>query len=212
MDHTGTSTREPFASIEVSRTQSIKGIQVPSDVGFRQIVVTGPPCSGKSTLVGKLGGWPEEGYIDLAAAKWWQSRIFTFRPREVHFGFPFIGFEESHAVFDREWLQSPADIDFSRIQLPPGKRGFFSIDWRNRYAYDFQLLPARRIYAICQERSKRGTHPIDAELTLDRAQKALSIYQQLALFFHNSGMLVYFRNRFDGAPRMIVPDVPAQSS
>ena len=116
------SPRELFSSAEVPDTQSIKGVLVPGSVSFRQIIVTGPPCSGKSTLVQKLGGWPEEAYIDLTLKKWWQNRIFTFRPREIHFGFPFEGFTESHAVFDKEWLDSPTPLDFSRIRLPPKKR------------------------------------------------------------------------------------------
>ena len=145
------STCRKFSLIDVADTRLIKGVLVPSAVSFRQLVVTGPPCSGKSVLVRKLGGWPGEGYVDLAVKKWWQSHIFTFRPREVHFGFPFLGFQESHAVFDQEWLESPADVDFSRVQLPPKKRGIFSADWRNRYAFDFQLPPAEKIFFLSKE-------------------------------------------------------------
>jgi len=202
------STQKLFSSIEVAETQSIKDVLVPTTVAFRQIVVTGPPCSGKSKLVEKLGGWPEEGYIDLAINKWWQNRIFTFRPREIHFGFPCAGFKDSHAVFDREWLQSPTEVEFTRVQLPPGKRGFFSVDWRNRYAFDFQLLPAEQIFNILQDRRIRDTHHIDAELTLDRVQRGVDAYVELAKFFHENGILVYFRDRFDGRPRSIVTSAP----
>ncbi|MFC1681242.1 serine/threonine protein phosphatase [Pseudomonadota bacterium] len=194
-------TQELFESAEVTNTREVKGVLVPDYVGFRQIVVTGPPCSGKSTLVENLGGWPEEAYIDLALNKWWQSTAFTFRPREIHFGFPFFGFDVSHSVFDREWLQAPADIDFSRVLLPPGKRGIFSIDWRNRYAFDFQLIPAEQIFASCQKRKQRGSHHMDAELTMEVVQRAVRVYKSLALYFHENGMLVYFRDRYEGNPR-----------
>ena len=202
-----TSRHCPFATAEVADLQRIREVAVPVTVKFRQIIVTGPPCSGKSTLVKRLGGWPEEGYLDLAQARWWTSRILTFRPREVHFGIPFENFADSHAVFDPEWVSRPSPIDFSRIRLPPPKRGRLSIDWRARYTFDFQLPPPGRIYAISRERMRTGTPPIDTSLTLELVQRQVSAYAELAGFFHRNGMLVWVRDRFDGPPlRIVVPD------
>ena len=76
-------TQNLFGSAEIPHTRLVKDVPVPDYVGFRQIVVTGPPCSGKSTLVEKLGGWPEEAYIDLAMNRWWQNSAFTFRPWDI---------------------------------------------------------------------------------------------------------------------------------
>ena len=194
----------------VEELQKFRDIAVPADVRFRQIIVTGPPASGKSTLVTKMGGWPEEGYLDLAE-QWWRQRLLTFRPREVHFGFPVIGWKYSLAVFDPEWLEGPVDIDEIRIRIPPPKRGLFSIDWRSRYVFDFQLPPPEQVFTICQARARTGTHPRDRNLTREHVVSQHDAYARLALFFQRHGLRVYVRESFQGEPRLII-DAEAKST
>ena len=152
-------------TVEVQALTSIKGINFAQDVRFRQLIITGPPGSGKSTLVKKLGGWPEEGYLDLAQKHWWRSPVLNLRPREVHCGLPFCGDSNSHAVFDREWIDHPSDLVLERIEIPPRKKYIWSADWRRKYVFDFQLLPPALIYSVRQQRCERrhsscrqGTH------------------------------------------------------
>ena len=196
----------PFPVAEIRDLQVIRDVRFPAGVKFRQIIVTGPPCSGKSTLVRRLGGWPEEGALDLAEKSWWKSRILTFRPREVHFLFPFTGLRESYAVFDREWTERPAEIDFDRIRVPPPRRGLFGTDWRNRYAFDFQLPDPERLFGVLEKRRRAGTHRVDASVTLELVQRQVRVYAELARFFHRSGMLAWVRVRFDGPPLRIGDD------
>lgn len=67
-------------SVAVEDVVWIKDIPYPRGVQFRQLIITGPPSSGKTTLIQKLQGWPEEGYVDLAQNDWWRSPVLTLRP------------------------------------------------------------------------------------------------------------------------------------
>lgn len=195
---------EDMQSVEIENLINFKGVLFPLGEHFRQVIVTGPPGSGKTTLVAKLGGWSEEGYLDLAQRNWWRSRILTFRPREIHFGFPFHGYRESLAVFDPKWLESPSCIDFERVKIPPGEEGILQGNWRGKYAFDFQLISPERIYAIRRDRSKKGTHPVDLDLSLEQVQRQVTVYADLALYFHRQGLKVYVRDSFQGTPQRVV--------
>ena len=190
-------------SVEVEDVITIKGLSFPAGVRFRQIIITGPPCSGKSTLVAKLGGWPQEGFLDLTG-KWWHSQTLAFRPREVHLGLPFVDHAESRAVFDKEWLLDPSPLDPSQIQVPPEKRWFWSTDWRHKLVFDFQLLPAEHIYEVRQNRAERGSHPIDVDLTWERVQRQVTVHEEVALHLHRCGLRVFFRDSFEGPPRRFI--------
>ena len=194
----------PLRSAEIENVDWIKGVAVPHGVRFRQILVTGPPGSGKSSLIEKLGGWPEEGCIDLAMEHWWRNRILAFRPREVHFSIPFKGYRESRTVFDREWLAAPAPVDTGQIKIPPGRIWFFQTNWRNRFVFDFQLPAPGRIYTIRKARASLQSHPVDKLFTREEVERQCEVYETLARHFHGSGLRVYVRNDFDGAPRSIV--------
>ncbi len=191
-------------TVKVEKLVTIKGIAFPDGDRFRQFIITGPPCSGKTTLVNKLGGWSEEGYLDLAQKNWWRNQLLTFRPREIHFGFPFKGHQESLAVFEQEWLESPAGIDFDRVQIPPKRKGFFLGDWQEKYVFDFQLPSPESIFAVRKERSRRGTHVVDRGISLEQVQRQVAIYQDLAVYFHQQGLRVIVRDDFQSVPRRII--------
>jgi energy-coupling factor transporter ATP-binding protein EcfA2 len=186
----------------------MKGLSFPADVKFRHVLVTGPPGAGKSTLIRKLGGWSEEGYLDLTRPRWWTDQALTFRPREIHLGFPFVGFDEALAVFDPEWLEADPhpDLDFPRFVLPPVKcrRNFLSVDWRKRYVFEFLLPPAEELFSQRSRRAKHGTHPVDGNISFELVSAQLEVFRQCAVYLSQNGLRVYIREGTERNPTCIV--------
>lgn len=200
------STQPTLELVPIEELQIIKGVPFPAGMKFRQLLVTGPPGCGKTRLINKVGGWPEEGYIDLTLKYWWRAQSLTFRPREVHLGFPFIGYNQPLTVFDKEWLEAspPPRIDLPRILLPPAKAHFLAVKWRLRFIFEFLIPPAEAILEWRLERSRREAHPVDQGVTLEQVEKQAAVYREAALYFHRSGMLTYVRDEYDGIPKNIV--------
>ncbi|EXJ15963.1 putative GAF sensor protein [Imhoffiella purpurea] len=182
-----------------------RGVALAREEHFGQILVTGPPGSGKSTLIRHLGGWPEEGYIDISLNGWWRAKSLAFRPREIHLGLPFEGHREALSLFDEAWLRDwrRLRLDRTRILLPPRKRRFYSADWRHRFVFEFLLPPPPAIVADRTERARLGTHPIDRRIDAGQIAAQVRLYAQVALHFHRQGMIVHLRERAEDPPQRI---------
>ncbi|MBF0400279.1 MAG: ATP-binding protein [Magnetococcales bacterium] len=187
-----------------------KGLLFPPDLHLHRLLVVAPPGTGKTTLIRRLGGWVEEGCVNLANNRWWQDRSLAFRPRELHLLLPFVGLSEACSVYDPLWLHNPTPLDFRRIHVPPPKNHLLAPDWRVKLVLEFLLPPPEQVFARRQDRVKQGTHPLDLGVTLEDVTKQLLVYWNTAKHLHRCGLDVYIRKDVSAPPLEIIDTMDQQ--
>ncbi len=191
--------------VPIEDLQDIRGVKLPARLNFVQLVVTGPPGAGKTYYINKVHGWPNEGYVDLTRKGWWKDQTLHYRPREVHLGFPFKGFDEALTVFDKEWLEAeePLYLELDRIQIPPVAKSILQTNWRTRYIFEFLLPDPRKIFKRRKARHSEGYFPVDKNLTLEMVLRQSAIYHEVAYYMDQAGMQVYVREGLRNPPMRI---------
>lgn len=192
--------------VPIKELQNIRGIMLPIGLEFLQLVVTGPPGAGKTHYINQIGGWPNEGYIDLSRKGWWKDQSLIYRPREINLGLPFKGIKEALTVFDKEWLKAnpPLQLDLDRIKILPSGSSPFSTNWQKRYIFEFLIPAPEVIFERRQARHKDGYFPVDENLNITMVERQVAEFRQLALYLHRAGMSVYVRQDLTEPPMRIV--------
>ncbi|MEN8177407.1 MAG: hypothetical protein ABFS39_02175 [Pseudomonadota bacterium] len=126
--------------------------------------------------------------------------MLSLRPREVHLGFPFVGFNDAMTIFDRPWIEARErpQLDMSRIVIPPPKRFFFSRNWRGKYVFEFLLPSAGWVFKQRLHRAQRRTHRVDENFSLELIEQQLEALWLAARYLYHHGFLVYIREGIDG--------------
>ncbi len=188
--------------VPVVQVKQFREVPVARRVRFNQIIVTAPPGGGKSTFIRRVGGWPEEGYVDLSRRGWWRAQALAVRPREVHLGLPFAGCKLGLALFEPAWLDAWERLEFqpARVHLPAQKRFPLAVNWRKRFVFEFLLPAPERIEALRRARARRGTHPVDRDIDLRQIREQVRLFGRIAALFHQRGMQVYLREQVADHP------------
>ena len=126
--------------------------------------------------------------------------MLSLRPREVHLGFPFVGFNTAMSVFDQPWVEAGErlQIDMARIVLPKQKRFIFSINWRAKFIIEFLLPPADWVYEQRLHRAQRKSHRVDENFDLELIERQLETLWIAARYLHYHSFMVHIRVGVEG--------------
>lgn len=178
------------------KTKDSGGILYPAKMKRRSWIVAGPPGSGKSFLIKRIGGYPGEIGVDVTMKKWWSIQALAERPREIHFALPFQGYKGSTSVYDDKWkeVKKLPELKLEKIRIPHKKKFVLAPDWRARFVFDFILPPPLCLFKIRRKRKKKSDLKlVDMALTSKWIEWQVHTHWKLAWHFHSSGLQVLVR-------------------